>query len=81
MSMEHPLISIDPNTSVEDLQARITDLTKKLAFASRSGNGHLYNQIRLALNTYQSHYQARVQQIHNANQNQGTDYSDRINIT
>ena len=77
--MEHPLITIDPAATLDDLQSRITDLTKKLAIASRSGYAQLYHQIRLALDTYQSHYHERMKDI--ANKDRGTDYSDKIDIS
>ena len=47
--MEHPLIGDLKDVSVEDLSSRISDLHKKLSIAVRSGNAHLFNQLRMAI--------------------------------
>jgi hypothetical protein len=54
--MEHPLISNLDGLSLEQLQERISELTNKLGIAARSGNGHLCNQLRMALESYQTKY-------------------------
>jgi hypothetical protein len=54
--MEHPLVDNLDNLSLEQLQEKISDLTKKLGIAARSGNGHLCNQVRMALESYQNKY-------------------------
>ena len=79
--MEHPLINNIDDLSPEDLQARISDLNKKLAFAVRAGNGHLSAQIRMALETFNNKYQQRMQEIYNKQNRSGTDFSDKINIS
>lgn len=79
--MEHPLINNVDSLTVEELQDRISDLTRKLAWASRSGNADLVNQIRLALNTFIAKYQQKQQELWNARNRSGTDYSDKIDIS
>lgn len=79
--MEHPLINNVDSLTVEELQDRISDLTRKLAWASRSGNANLVNQIRLALNTFTAKYQQKQQELWNARNRSGTDYSDKIDIS
>lgn len=74
--MEHPLIGDISDQTMEDLATRISDLQKKLTIAQRSGNGHLANQVRMALETYQNQYQSRLR----ASQPSGNDYNDRIKI-
>jgi hypothetical protein len=54
--MEHPLISNLDNLTVDQLQERITELNKKLTIAYRTGNGHLCDQIRMALESYNTKY-------------------------
>ncbi len=57
--MEHPLIDNLDSLSTDQLQEKISELTKKLGIAMRSGNGHLCNQIRMALESYQNKYQEK----------------------
>ena len=81
MNSEHPLIKLDPDASMEDLQSRITELTKKLTIAHRLGNRHLADQVRMALASYQTAYQDRLRAQQEAQKNDGPDYSDRIDIS
>lgn len=59
--MEHPLIGPLDDLSTDDLTAQITDLNRKLSIAMQSGNGHMCNQIRMALESYQNKYQEKLQ--------------------
>jgi hypothetical protein len=52
-----------------------------LAFAIRTGNGHLAAQIRMALETFNTKYQQRMQEIYDKQNRSGTDFSDKINIS
>ena len=54
--MEHPLISNLDSLTLEQLQEKISELNKKLAIAYRTGNGHLCDQLRMALESYNSKY-------------------------
>ena len=79
--MEHPLISGIDDLTVEQLQTRISDLTKKLGWAHRSGNGDLASQISMALETFNNKYQQRVQELYEKSNKSGKDFSDRIDIS
>jgi hypothetical protein len=57
--MEHPLIDNLDSLTVDQLQEKISELTKKLGIAMRSGNGHMCNQLRMALESYQNKYQEK----------------------
>jgi len=59
--MEHPLLQSLDHLSVEDLSGKISELHKKLGIAARTGNGHLCDQIRMALDSYSSKYQEKLQ--------------------
>jgi len=59
--MEHPLVGNLDNLSVDQLTTQISDLSRKLGIASRTGNAHLCNQIRMALESYQNKYQEKLQ--------------------
>lgn len=58
--MEHPLITDVDKLTLEQLSDRVTDLGKKLTIAQRTGNGHLCNQIRMALETFNNAYRQRL---------------------
>jgi hypothetical protein len=63
--MEHPLIGNLDDLSTDQLTAQISDLSRKLGIASRTGNAHLCNQIRMALESYQYKYQEKLQADYN----------------
>lgn len=58
--MEHPLISNIDSLSTDELMSKINDLNRKLGIAVNTGNAHLCNQIRMALETYQNKYQEKT---------------------
>lgn len=58
--MEHPLISNLDSLTVEQLQEKIDELNKKLGIAYRTGNAHLCNQLRMAIESYQTKYTAKT---------------------
>ena len=75
--MEHPLIGNLDDLTADELSSKISDLYGKLNIASRSGNAHLCNQIRMALESYQNKYQALLaEQQQKANVN----FDDKIKI-
>jgi phosphoribosyl-AMP cyclohydrolase len=80
MIMEHPLITDADNLNIEQLQTRISDLQKKLMWAQRH-NRNLAAQIGMALETYNNKYQQRQREIWEKQNQSGTDYSDRIDIS
>jgi hypothetical protein len=59
--MEHPLISNLDQHSVDELSVIIGDLNRKLGIAMRSGNAHLCNQIRMAIESHNVKYQEKMQ--------------------
>jgi hypothetical protein len=58
--MEHPLIPNLDNLSTEELSDKLAELNKKLSIAYRTGNSHLCNQLRMAIESYQSKYQEKL---------------------
>ena len=81
MHIDHPLINIDSEASLDDLQSRITELNKKLNIARRMGNRHLADQVAMALTSYQTVYQDRLRAQQQAQSQDAPDYSDRIDIS
>jgi hypothetical protein len=58
--MEHPLIPSLDDLTLEQLSEKITELNKKLAIAYGTGNSHLCNQVRMAIESYQTKYQEKM---------------------
>jgi hypothetical protein len=77
--MEHPLIGNLDTLTVEDLSKKITDLNNKLSIAMRTGNGHLCNQIRMAVESYQTKYQEKVQETYRK-QIEDSNFNSKIDI-
>lgn len=75
--MEHPLISNIDDLSIDELTAKINDLNQKLVIASRTGNGHLCNQIRMAIESFQSKFQQKIQKQYEDNQ---TNFKQKIKV-
>ena len=58
--MEHPLIPNLDEFTEQELLDKITELNKKLSIALRTGNAHLCNQLRMAIESYQNKYQEKL---------------------
>lgn len=61
--MEHPFIHDLSDKSLEDLQNKISELMSKLNFAYRTGNGPLIHQIQMALESYRSAYNKKMDEL------------------
>ena len=77
--MEHPLIGNIDDLDIDQLSAQVNNLYTKLAIAQKSGNGHLANQVRMAIETFQNKYQQRLNEQY-AKQTKTMDFDDKINI-
>ena len=77
--MEHPLIGSLDEQTLEELGNKISELSKKLGIAARTGNGQLCNQIRMAMENYQNMYQTRLQESYKKAQGD-SNFDDKINI-
>lgn len=78
--MEHPLVNELDHLSVEELQAKISNLLNKYNWAVRN-NAQLANQILMVIDSYQTKYQEKQQELLKKSENNGKDFSDRINIS
>ncbi|CAB4163872.1 hypothetical protein UFOVP1146_228 [uncultured Caudovirales phage] len=78
--MEHPLIASLDALTIDELGTKISELHKKLGIAMRMGNGYLCDQIRMALESYQSKYQQRLQESYKSNDSDKT-FDDKIDIS
>ena len=73
--MEHPLIASLDNLSADELLNKITELNKKLGIAYRTGNADLCNQLRMAIESYQTKYNEKTRR------DSGTAFDDVIDIS
>jgi hypothetical protein len=73
--MEHPLIRNLNDLSNQELLDKISELHKKLAIAARTGNGHMCDQIRMALESYQNQFNEKTRK------DSGTPFDDIIDIS
>jgi hypothetical protein len=73
--MEHPLIPNLDGLSAEELLEKITELNKKLGIALRGGNHYLCNQLRMAIESYQTKYSEKLRG------GPGTAFNDVIDIS
>ena len=79
--MEHPLIGNIDDLSVEELSAKVNELNSKLSIATRTGNGHLCNQLRMAIESYQNKYRQRLEETwRRQEQSSNINFDDKINI-
>lgn len=77
--MEHPLIGNLDQLTADELSGKVNELNNKLNIAMRSGNAHLCNQLRMAIETYRNKYQEVVQQTYKK-QIGDANFDDKINI-
>ncbi len=77
--MEHPLIPSLDHLTLEQLGTTISELNKKLGIAARTGNGHLCEQIRMAIESHQVKYQEKLQAMYK--NNNGDQFNDKIDIS
>lgn len=76
--MEHPLIGDINDLTIDELNARVNELSNKLNIATTMGNGHLCNQIRMALETYRNKYQEKLRESYKKQET--VNFDDKINI-
>ena len=63
--MDHPFL--DPQEikklKLEEIQNKISELTKKLTIAYQTGNMYLVDQVQMALNTYNSAHMEKLRDM------------------
>jgi hypothetical protein len=73
--MEHPLIGNLDSLTEQELLDKITELNRKLTIAYQTGNGHLCNQLRMAIESFQTKYQDKIRRDPGGNFDQIIDIS------
>lgn len=61
--MQHPFINNLSEKSLEDLQKTISELTSKLTFAYRTGNGPLVHQLNMVMESYKAEYAKKIDEL------------------
>lgn len=74
--MRHPFIHDLSDKNMDDLSKTLSDLQQKLTFAYRSQNHAMINQLRMVIDSYQSEFQDRLNDLYKKQNLQ-----DKINIT
>jgi hypothetical protein len=62
--MEHPFISDLSKLSMDDLQEKISELNKRLAFVARMNNTSMYGQLLMVIDSYNSEYNKRMNEMY-----------------
>ena len=78
--MEHPLLGGIDDLSLEELQNKIAELSKKRSYAVRH-NAYLAHQLDMALESFNNKYRQRLQELYDRQRSSGSDYSDRIDVS
>ena len=73
--MEHPLIPNLDSLTTQQLSDKIAELNKKLGIAQRTGNGHLCNQISMAIESHRNRYMEKTRKSDGDNFNEIIDIS------
>ena len=62
--MHHPFITNLSDKSIDDLQNTINDLSNKLNYVSRMQNGPMMQQMNMALDSYKTEYNKRIDELY-----------------
>jgi hypothetical protein len=76
--MEHPLLEELSHLTLEEVQSKISDLNKKLAFAYQTNNQPLINQLTLIMGSYQEAYKKKMDEL--MPKGDSDKYSNKIDI-
>jgi hypothetical protein len=79
--MEHPFIHNLEDLTLEQLGSKISELHKKLNIAHRTGNGYLCDQIRMAIESYNTKYQQKMRELSAPKAGETDSFNDKIDIS
>lgn len=82
--MEHPFLDvhkIKKELTLDEIGAKIGELTKKLSFAYRTGNSPLIHQLHMALETYKRAHMEIIEEKFKPADGEGKDPRDNIDIS
>jgi len=78
--MLHPFIGDLSALSMQEIQNKMNELTKRIAYVSQSGNNNLIHQLYLALQDYNEAYEIKSAEAFAATNDQHNNMMDKINI-
>jgi hypothetical protein len=63
--MDHPFLNPEEikKLKLEEIQEKISELTKKLTIAYQTGNQYLVHQVQMALDTYNNAQQSKLREM------------------
>ena len=73
--MKHPFINDLSDKTLEQLQETMNGLTSKLTFAHRTQNGPLIHQLNMAMESYRTEFNKKMDEVLKKQNNQ-----NKINI-
>jgi hypothetical protein len=76
--MEHPLIGNIDDLTADQLVEKVNELSSKLNIAYRTGNSNLCNQIRMAMESYNTKLREKQQKQYS---DSGQNFNDKIKIS
>ena len=76
--MEHPLLQDLKGLTLEEIQSKVSELNKRLAFAYQTGNQPMINQLQLIMNSYQEAYRNKMDEL--MPKGDSDKYSNKIDI-
>jgi hypothetical protein len=76
--VEHPLIGNIDDLTTDQLVEKVNELSSKLNIAYRTGNGDLCNQIRMAMESYNTKLREKQQKQYS---DSGQNFNDKIKIS
>lgn len=76
--MEHPLLEQLSGLTLEEIQSKISDLNKKLAFAYQMNNQPMIQQLQLIMGSYQEAYRKKMDEL--MPKGDGDKYANKIDI-
>lgn len=79
--MQHPLITDADSLNLDELAKKVSGLQSKLNMARRSGNGYLCDQISMAIETYRSAHQRKLEESFKKDEESAKWLNDRIDIS
>ena len=76
--MEHPLLEELSGLTLEEIQSKISELNKKLAFAYQMNNAPVIGQLQLIMGSYQEAYRKKMDEL--IPKGDSDKYSNKIDI-
>tara|TARA_Y100000389_G_C16990496_1_gene284670 strand:- start:82 stop:315 length:234 start_codon:yes stop_codon:yes gene_type:complete len=77
--MEHPLVGQLKDLSLEEIQSKLQEISKKLSFAYRSGNNALSHQLQMVQQSYTEEYNRKMRDL--MPKDDDNDHNDKIDIS